>query len=86
MITDAISGFRALDRDCLQNLHLKFDYGYAPEMNLILCKEGYRIKEIPIFDKPRKYGKTKVVTNKFIYVLKQIGIVLFTFLRMTLIE
>ena len=84
VITDAMSGFRALDRDSLQNLHLKFDYGYAPEMNVILCQEGYLVHEISIFDKPRKYGKTKVVTNKFIYVLKQLGIIHFTFLKMTL--
>jgi len=81
-ITDAMSGFRALDRDSLQNLHLKFDYGYAPEMNVILCQEGYRITDISINDIPRKNGTSKVVINKFIYVLKQLGIVIFTFIRM----
>jgi len=84
VITDAMSGFRALTRESLQNLHLKFDYGYAPEMNIILCHEGYRINEISIFDKPRKYGTTKVVTNKVIYTLKQLGIILFTFIKFEL--
>ncbi len=81
-ITDAMSGFRAICRDAYLNLHLKFDYGYAPEMDMILCLEGYRMVEIPIKDRPRIYGKTKVVTNKLIYVLKQVGIVLFTFVRL----
>ena len=84
VITDAMSGFRALTRESLQNLHLKFDYGYAPEMNVILCHEGYRVNEISIFDKPRKYGSTKVVNNKFTYVLKQLGILSFTFIKFKL--
>lgn len=85
-ITDALSGFRALDRDSLQNLHLKFEYGYAPEMNVILCQEGYKVNEVSITDKLRKHGKSKVVTNKFIYVLKQLGIIIFTFIKLTLFK
>lgn len=77
--TDAMSGYRALDRGSLQNLHLKFDYGYAPEMNIILCSEGYEVYEVSIYDEPRKYGETKVVNNKFMYVLKQLGISIFTY-------
>ena len=84
VITDAMSGFRALNRESLQNLHLKFDYGYAPEMNVILCHEGYRINEVSIIDQPRKHGTTKVVNNRCIYVLKQFGIIIFTFIKFTL--
>ena len=80
-ITDVMSGFRALSRDALFNLDLKFDYGYAPEMSLILGLEGYRLVEVPILDRPRKYGKSKVLTSKFVYVLKQLGIVFYTYFR-----
>jgi len=81
-ITDAMSGFRVLSREALNNLHLRFDYGYAPEMDVILSKEGYKVVEVPILDRPREYGKTRVVTSKFMYVLKQFGIIFYSYIRL----
>jgi len=79
--TDTMSGFRALSRDVLLGLDPKFDYAYCPEMTLILCLEGYRVVEVPIQNKPRRHGKSKVVINVLPYGIKQLGIVLFIFLK-----
>jgi len=83
-ITDTMCGFRALSREALFNLDLKFEYAYCLEMTLILCLEGYRVVEVPIQNKPRKHGKSKVVLNILPYGIKQLAIVLYTFLRKTI--
>jgi len=84
-ITDTMSGFKALSREALFNLDLKFDYAYCPEMALILCLEGFRVVEVPIKNKTRRCGTSKVVLNILPYGIKQLGIVLYTFLRKRLI-
>ena len=80
-ITDVMSGFRALGKEALLNLDIKFEYGSSPEMTLVLCLENYQFIEVPIQDKPRLHGRTRCVNNKVPYVLKQLGILAYTFLR-----
>lgn len=79
-ITDVMSGFKALNRDVLDALDLKFDYAYCPEMAMILCFQGYKVREVPIEVKPRVKGTSKVVVNIIQYGIKQLGIVFFTLL------
>jgi glycosyltransferase involved in cell wall biosynthesis len=83
-ITDTMSGFKALSREPLLNLNLKFDYAYCPEMAITLCLEGYTVSEVSIKSNARSKGESKVITNILIYGIKQIGIVFYTYLRMNL--
>jgi glycosyltransferase involved in cell wall biosynthesis len=83
-ITDTMSGFKALNRKTLLNLNLKFDYAYCPEMAITLCLEGYKVSEIPIKYNSRLKGESKIITNIIFYGIKQIGIVFYTYLRMSL--
>lgn len=79
--TDALSGFRILGKETFLNLDLKFDYGYALEMDLLLCLEGYQVIEVPILKRQRLYGESKTIKNFFSYFLKQLGIIFYTLLR-----
>ena len=83
-ITDTMSGFKALRWGPLLNLHLKFDYAYCPEMAITLCLEGYKVSEVPVQNRARITGVSKVVRNILPYGIKQIGIVFYTFLRMNI--
>ena len=82
-ITDTMSGFKALNWEPLLNLHLKFDYAYCPEMALLLCLEGYRFSEVPIKNNHRTEGESKVIINILPYGIKQLGIVFYTFIRIS---
>jgi glycosyltransferase involved in cell wall biosynthesis len=83
-ITDTMSGFKALRWGPLLNLHLKFDYAYCPEMAITLCLEGYKVSEVPVQNRARITGESKVVKNILPYGIKQIGIVFCTYFRMNL--
>ncbi len=60
-ITDSQSGFRAINREALENLNFK-SYGYSIESEMIcyLSYKGFVIKEVPIsaiYDVPNKHKK-----------------------------
>ena len=81
-ITDTMSGFKALSRETLLNLNLKFDYAYCPEMAITLCLEGYKVSEVPIKYNSRLEGESKIITNILVYGIKQIGIVFYTYISL----
>lgn len=83
-ITDVMSGFKALKRETLDVLDLKFDYAYCPEMATLLCFKGYKIREVPVETRYRVKGTSKVVVNIIPYGVKQLGIIFFTLFRKTL--
>ena len=80
-ITDVMSGFKALSREALDSLELRFDYAYCPEMAMALCFEGFKVREVPVEAKGRVSGTSRVVENIIPYGLKQLGIIFFTYLR-----
>jgi glycosyltransferase involved in cell wall biosynthesis len=80
-ITDVMSGFKALSREALDALDLRFDYAYCPEMAMALCFKGYRLLEVPVEARGRVRGSSRVVVNIVPYGLKQLGIIFFTYLR-----
>ncbi|MEM2292163.1 MAG: glycosyltransferase family 2 protein [Nitrososphaerota archaeon] len=60
-ISDANSGFRAIRRDALEKLELKCDgMDFASEMIIEACKNGLRIKEVPINYYRRKNSTSKL--------------------------
>jgi len=80
-ITDVMSGFKAMSRETIDALDLKFDYAYGPEMAMLLCFQEYRFCEVPVEVRQRVKGTSKVVVNIIPYGIKQLGIVFFTLLR-----
>jgi len=80
-LTDVMSGFKALNKDALGALNLRFDYAYCPEMAMALCFRGFKVREVPIETRSRVRGTSKVVVNIVPYGLKQLGIIFFTLLR-----
>lgn len=71
-ITDAQSGFRALNRKALMALNLEADKTYVQEMIIELCLKGCKLKEVPISVMPRKYGSSKVTSNIIKYIIKSL--------------
>jgi len=69
-ITDAQTGFRALNKKALMALHLEANQTYVQEMIIDLCLKGYKLVETPIKMMPRKYGNSKVTSNIIKYVIK----------------
>lgn len=74
-VTDAQSGFRALRREALMALNLEGDKTYVQEMIMELCLKGYKLKEVPITVRSRKYGNSKVTSNIIKYVVKTLPII-----------
>lgn len=69
-LTDAQSGFRAIKADVLRGIMVHSPFTYTQESLIRAYKEGFRIKEVPINVRERKYGKSKVVRNPLIYGIK----------------
>jgi len=80
-ITDVMSGFKALSREALDALELRFEYAYCPEMAMALCFKRFRVREVPVEARGRVRGTSRVVVNIVPYGLKQLGIIFFTLLR-----
>ena len=79
-LTDTQSGFRAI-RGTIAKLLIPCTgtYTYTQEMLIHAAKNGLKVKEVPIIFKERKYGKSRVVRNPFIYGFRIILILIRTF-------
>lgn len=69
-ITDAQSGFRAMRGEFSENMKIESRFTYTQEMILRAAHGKYRIVEVPINVKTRRYGKSRVVSYWFIYMVK----------------
>jgi len=83
-LTDAQTGFRALNQKALSLLNLSSEFTYTQEMILILSHKGCRFIEIPIESIPRKYGSSKVVSSILRYCVNSFKIIFATYLRLKL--
>ncbi|MEK6916201.1 MAG: glycosyltransferase family 2 protein [Nanoarchaeota archaeon] len=66
-LTDTQSGFRVINYDCIKRIKLTSKYTYTQEEIIRTSNFGYRIKEVPINLRKRKYGKSKVITSPIKY-------------------
>ena len=69
-IEDSQSGFRLLTYDVAKKLKLKSKYTYTQEEIIQVKKLNYKIKQVPITFRKRKYGKSKLIKNPFEYGYK----------------
>jgi len=78
-ITDAQTGFRAMNRELLENIIPTGRYTYTQEMIIRASREGYRIQEVPIFFAKRKHGDSRLISNSFSYGSNALSIMVKTF-------
>ena len=55
-------------------------YNYAQEMFIIASLHGYKIKQIPVQCSKRRYGKSRLIGNPFIHVIKILWVSFKTYL------
>src|SRR3989344_3686413 len=65
-ISDSVNGFRAIKREVFYQLDLHGDgFSIEQEITMKTLKKGYRIHEIPSFEKKRQYGKSHLSISKW---------------------
>ena len=81
-ITDAQSGYRAINTNILKKIELKENFTNRQEMILQVAKQKCRIKEVPINVNIRSYGKSFIQSKrqKIMFLLKVLLIVVRTYL------
>ena len=78
-ITDSTSGFRAYNRSLIEFLAVNypsFDYP-EPEEIILLGKNGFRIKELPVEMLGRTGGTSSINTFKAIYYMLKVTFAVF---------
>ncbi len=83
IISDTQTGFRAISRDLAVVLikMLKGKYTYTQEMIIHAKLNKFRIIEIPIHFYARRFGKSRLIKNPFIYLFRIMIICTKTYLQ-----
>jgi glycosyltransferase involved in cell wall biosynthesis len=81
-VTDAQTGFRALNRRALMALHIEAEYTYVQEMIIKLYLKGCKLKEVPIKVRQRRYGRSKVASSIIRYIIRTLPIIFRTYIHM----
>lgn len=69
-IKDVTSGYRAVNRNIIEKFSKNYIFDYPePITNLQLIKEKYKIKEVSVGMKERKYGKSSISALKSFYYM-----------------
>ncbi|MER2511525.1 MAG: glycosyltransferase family 2 protein [Nitrosomonas ureae] len=75
--TDTTSGFQAANRAAVQFLaqHLPSDY---PEIEglVLLCRAGFRVKEVPVTMRPRVAGQSSITLFRSVYYVFKVSLAL----------
>ena len=77
-ITDATSGFRAVDRNIIEMFAEEYPIDYPePETLLRVAKNNYKIAETPVVMKERANGKSSITTFKSFYYTIKVTLAIF---------
>jgi len=76
--TDTQCGFRAYSLEAAKRMNLVGEFTYTQESLLDLSEKGFVIKEVPLYVKGARKGKSRVVKNVFHYGLNASLIILRT--------
>jgi glycosyltransferase involved in cell wall biosynthesis len=81
-VFDVQSSFRAFNRSLATVLvkEIVGKYNYAQEMFIITSLHGYKIKQIPVQCSKRRYGKSRLIRNPFIHLIKILWVSFRTYL------
>ncbi len=82
-ITDNTSGFRAYNRQAIEFVSRIYPTDYPePEAVILLGKNSFKFKEVPVVMKKRQWGRSSIVGMKSVYyMLKVILAILITSIR-----
>ncbi len=73
-IYDMTSGFRAVNKDIIKMFAEDYPNDYPePETVLVVIKNGYKVKEIPVKMHKRVHGKSFVTPTKSIYYMVKVS-------------
>lgn len=77
-IYDVTSGFRAANKKVIKKFANDYVFDFPePITNLKLVKEKYRISEVPVNMKERKFGKSSINYTKSIYYMLNVCLTMF---------
>ncbi|MBI1761018.1 MAG: glycosyltransferase family 2 protein [Acidobacteria bacterium] len=77
-ITDNTSGFRAYNRAAIQFLAREYPYDYPePESVVTLCRQGYRVQEVPVRMRERQNGHSSITFWRSIYYMFKVLLAIF---------
>lgn len=79
-LSDVQCGFRAYNNKALRRLTLFGKHTYVQETIIDLASKGFIIKEVPLFIKPKREGKSRLVKNQFTHLIKT-GLIILNTLR-----
>ena len=77
-ITDNTSGFRAYSREAIKFLTRYYPSDYPePESVVLLAKNGFRIKEVPVIMKERTAGESSITPLRTVYYMFKVMLAIF---------
>ena len=77
-IYDVTSGFRAANKKVIKKFASDYVFDFPePITNLKLVKENYKINEVPVNMKERKFGKSSINYTKSIYYMLNVCLAMF---------
>ena len=77
-IYDPTSGYRAANKKVIQKFANHYPHDFPePETNLLLLKQGYKIKEISSKMNKRETGKSSITPFKSIYYMVKVSLAMF---------
>jgi len=77
-LTDTTSGFRAVNREVIESFSVYYPDDYPePEALVILHKEGFNIKEVPVSMSSRRNGSSSITAWKSTYYAFKVLLAIF---------
>lgn len=77
-ITDATSGFRAVNRDIIKLFVKYYPYDYPePETITDICRHSFTLQEVPVIMRERAVGKSSIRFLKTIYYMIKVTLAVF---------
>lgn len=74
-IRDMTSGYRAVNRKIIEKFAIDYAFEYPePITNLQVINDGYKVKEVSVGMKERKFGKSSINWYKSIYYMLNVGL------------
>jgi glycosyltransferase involved in cell wall biosynthesis len=74
-ISDSTSGFRAFNRRAMQFLAADYPHDFPePESIVTLCRNGFRVAEVPVDMMPRQGGRSSITLVRSIYYMLKVMI------------
>ena len=79
-LSDSQTGFRAFSREAALRLNTIFNYTYVQETIIQAANKGLKVIEVPC-EFRRRDGKSRLISNIFLYAKQAISIILRTYLN-----